>query len=137
MPLIEWNDKTLSVGVDLLDNQHKMLIHIINKLAKTIESTDENQTVEIFQQLFDYVKYHFSTEEDYFFRLNDLELHQHKQLHQEFIDQLSQIKKNSQNWAGTQTILLEFLTAWLVNHIQYEDRKFIQDNVSSFSHPAI
>jgi len=29
MPIIEWNEEKLSVGVELIDNQHKMLIHLM------------------------------------------------------------------------------------------------------------
>lgn len=32
MALITWDDKTLSVGIELIDSQHKTLVDYINEL---------------------------------------------------------------------------------------------------------
>ncbi len=127
MTLIRWNDQTLSVGVELIDNQHKMLIHLINQLASAVENKEDHQTIaDIFSQLQDYTKYHFDTEETYFFRLNNHDTKLHIQQHHQFINQLHEFAKQHQDFSNFSSQLLEFLSEWLINHIQVEDKKFIE-----------
>lgn len=130
MSLIKWNEETLSVGVELIDNQHKMLIHIINKLADAIENNEGLHVIEsIFSQLIDYTQYHFNTEETYFFRLNNSDTELHILQHNHFIEQLGQFKIKHQDLKQVSQQLLNFLSDWLSNHIQIEDKKFVQDNL--------
>ncbi|MCO4798609.1 MAG: hemerythrin family protein [Colwelliaceae bacterium] len=132
MSLIEWNEETLGVDVELIDNQHKMLIHLINKLAITIEKNEDSEVIEsIFSQLVDYTQYHFNTEETYFFRLNNKDTELHILQHHHFIEQLSQFKKKHRDLTKVSTELLNFLSDWLSNHIQIEDKKFVKNNLKA------
>jgi hemerythrin len=126
MPLIEWDDEKLSVGVELIDNQHKMLIHIINQLSKAIDSNDLTVITQVFTQLYDYTEYHFSTEETCFGLLNNKDTDIHILQHRNFIKKLSSIKDKHDKEKTLPADLLLFLTDWLVSHIQVEDRKFIK-----------
>jgi len=38
MPLIEWNDEKLGVGVELIDSQHKVLVGYINEFSELVNS---------------------------------------------------------------------------------------------------
>jgi len=128
MPLIEWNDDKLNTGVALIDNQHKMLVHLINKLATAVENHEIESITSIFSQLQDYTKYHFNTEETYFFRLNSKDTLQHTLQHNNFIKQLKEIKESNTELTKVSSELLQFLSEWLINHIQIEDKKFIDSN---------
>jgi hemerythrin len=131
MPLIEWNDNKLSVGVELIDNQHKMLIHLINQLTNAVDNKLEQIVIEsIFSQLIDYTQYHFTTEETYFFRLNTADTELHTLQHNHFIEQLKAFKKTHKDLTKVSTNLLCFLSDWLIHHIQIEDKKFIQENLN-------
>ncbi len=130
MPLIKWNEQTLSVGIELIDNQHKMLIHLINKLADAIVNHQTEQVItSIFSQLQDYTEYHFNTEEAYFFRLNDEDTALHQAQHNEFILKLADFKQQSPELSAISQQLLTFLSNWLINHIQIEDRKILNQNL--------
>ena len=130
MALIEWNEDTFAVGVELIDNQHEMLVHLINKLADAVESHREDHVLEsIFAQLQDYTKYHFDTEETYFFRLNNSDTTLHIKQHNAFIEQLKQFSKNNHDLTLISTELLSFLSNWLSNHIQIEDKKFVEKHL--------
>lgn len=59
----QWDD-SLSVGVELIDDQHKLLIQRLNDVNDAIEeSLGETQIVKTLEFLIQYTDYHFSTEE--------------------------------------------------------------------------
>jgi len=132
MSTIEWNQEALGVGVELIDNQHKMLIHLINKLSSAVNNHANHDTLElIFSQLQDYTSYHFETEENYFFRLDDADTALHILQHNKFIEQLATFKQNHQDLSQVSAQLLDFLSDWLINHIQIEDKKFVNNHLAS------
>ena len=125
MSLIEWDDNTLSVGVDILDNQHKILVGLINKLSKYIENEKPTTAInKLFEELVEYTQYHFNTEETYFERLNNKDLHLHKLQHKHLLEQLNSFMKQSPPRVTPE--ILDFLLDWFVIHVQCEDKKFIQ-----------
>jgi len=128
MPLINWNDETLSLGIEFIDSQHKVLVGYINELDELIKKNENKEDVSIiFNKLVDYTQYHFSSEELYFEGLNANDLTLHKLQHKHFIEQLNLFKDET-----TENIskdLLHFLLDWLVTHIQCEDKKYIQANL--------
>lgn len=125
MALIKWDDETLSVGIKVIDNQHKVLVGYINELAELVEHNPTEKDIgNVFNQLVAYTQYHFKDEEAYFKGLNKKNLMLHKLQHKHFIEHLNQLKKKG--YTAVTTELLEFLLDWLVTHIQCEDKKFIQ-----------
>ena len=66
---MEWTDD-LSVGVELIDEQHKELFNRINDLVTAIKSaTCTYKLPDVIQFLEDYIVKHFSEEERYMMRL--------------------------------------------------------------------
>ena len=119
MALIEWNEKELSVGVELIDNQHKVLVGIINELFDSVQNkSPESYIQRLIENLLEYTQYHFDAEEAYFDTLNTNDLELHKLQHKHFIEQLNEFATTKLT-----PFLLEFLLDWLVVHIQCEDRK--------------
>ncbi len=52
MPLITWDDNQLSVGIKIIDEQHKQLVNLINQLSTAINNQKNSEACEnIFQQL--------------------------------------------------------------------------------------
>lgn len=132
MPIIEWDDKTLSVGIELIDSQHKILVSYINELSELIDSEPSEEAVnQLFKKLVDYTQYHFDSEEEYFESLNDNDLILHKLQHRHFIEQLNQLQQQCKDGIAVSSDLLDFLLDWLIIHIQCEDKKFIQDTLVS------
>ena len=63
MENIDWNP-SFSVGVALLDEQHKQLISMINLLLLEPEATDRSETAsEVLTRMTKYAEVHFATEE--------------------------------------------------------------------------
>ncbi len=124
--MIEWDDK-YSVGISIIDEQHKELINIINKaiVAKQHHCNPE-EILEILNEMIKYSQTHFKTEETYMTKFNYPEYQYHKEEHDDF--SFKAIAYHNRVIDGDYHIaneILEFLKQWLVKHIQKTDRKYI------------
>jgi hemerythrin-like metal-binding protein len=63
MAFVQWSDH-LSVGVDVIDDQHKKLVSIINRLYDAMKNRKGSEILgDVLSELVDYTKYHFTAEE--------------------------------------------------------------------------
>ena len=69
MVFMNW-DESLSVHVKKIDDQHKKLIHIINRAHDTNLLEDREEGDKILNELLEFTRVHFSTEEKYFEKCN-------------------------------------------------------------------
>lgn len=126
MPL-EWK-KDHSVGVEEIDEQHKQLIKIMNRLYEAINNMKTKEELGgILGELVSYARYHFSTEEKYFdmfgFEFSD----EHKKEHQKFKEKIITIQKQFKgNEIKISFDLSEFLEDWLVDHLMIQDMKYVE-----------
>jgi len=97
--LFPWNNN-FETGIDIIDSQHKKLVHLINQLAVAITHREQADNLgKIFISLAEYAQIHFSTEEKiwekYFSSGTDYQ--NHKNEHSDFIKKVSELKlKNSE-----------------------------------------
>ncbi|MFN3247583.1 MAG: bacteriohemerythrin, partial [Leptonema sp. (in: bacteria)] len=88
MAFMEWTEE-MDVGISEFNNHHKKLIELINRLFNAMS---ENKTKELLEQIFleliDYTKYHFSAEEKLMIQLNYPEYTRHKQEHETLTKQV-------------------------------------------------
>ena len=127
MAKIEWND-SLSIGIDLIDEQHKMLIQRLNDLSKAVEMKQgETEIMKTLEFMIDYTDFHFSSEEKHMTEQMypglDYQLKQHK----EFKDTLAHIVEDFEEEGPTRALVTSintFLVNWLINHIKDVDLKF-------------
>jgi len=121
--MIAWNNG-LSVGVDVLDNDHKKLLEIINKLSATVENNATKDVIEdIFHDLEQYSMIHFNREEAFLKQCGCEKLDEHADQHRMFSDKIPELKTkilSSQNSAIIEEVSV-FLTDWLLTHIIDED----------------
>jgi len=125
MTRVKWNNN-YSVGIDVIDEQHKKLFDIMNEIYIASESDDNiTEIVALFDELHKYTQYHFDEEEAYFASLSEKGIEDHRLQHQYFIDEIEKIKQQCLRIGGMSLELLFFLNDWLVEHIQVEDQKYI------------
>lgn len=126
MSKIEWDD-SLSIGVDLIDEQHKMLIKRLNDLSKAIEETQgEGGVVQTLDFLVEYTDFHFSAEEKYMAEHDYPGLEYQKKLHGEFKASLKNMVDDYEYEGVTRALTTSvnvFLHNWLINHIKGVDHK--------------
>ena len=125
MAFITWTDK-YSVGVDEIDNQHKGLVKLINKLFDAMSDGNANNILSgIINDLTRYTQVHFATEEKYFAAFTYPESEVHIEEHQQFVNTV--VKFKTQFEEGNIVLSFEvfkFLKSWLINHIQGSDKKY-------------
>ena len=127
MTMLTWTDK-LSVGIDLIDEQHKMLIQRLNDMSQAIEfNKGPNEIARTLGFLIEYADFHFSTEEANMERHNYPGLEEHISKHKEFRSTLVNLERDYEEDGATHLLahsIDTFLINWLVNHISDIDVKF-------------
>ena len=108
----EWSDD-LGVGIDVIDEQHRTLVDLINRLYEEIitkGSSNENQE-EILEELIRYAIYHFDFEEELLHKNSYAELNAHCGYHARMKEKLLALLENVRTSSVTvNTELLSFLS---------------------------
>jgi len=135
----EWSDE-LSVGIEEIDVQHKILVELVNRLYdETIVKKAELTVLdEILHELVEYTIIHFAVEES-LFRIFDYPATEiHTKHHDDLKLQVLDLQKKVRSGEVTvNTKLLLFLKNWLQHHILEEDKLYgpflIQQGVKKIS----
>ncbi len=116
-------DKSLHVDNRLLDREHAILIEHINTLQQVMGGASSRTLVgQVLEGLVEYTKTHFYVEEELMQALKYPKYFDHKTAHDKFKRTMKQLVDNHQSGKTDITEeLMEFLTDWLINHIQRLD----------------
>ena len=122
---VEWID-TLSVGVGELDDDHKNLIRIINRV---LACEREGGSVKwALGELSAYAKDHFRREEQMMEKAGYPKLESHREAHQSFTEWLSSLSMLYGSDPGAEYYLAEtmreYLQNWLTDHIMKVDSDY-------------
>lgn len=123
--LVEWDD-SFSVNVAEIDLQHKNLVAMINELSDAMAHGKGSHVLgKIIDDLIDYTKTHFETEEKYFEQFGYADTDRHKEEHLDFARKVGEF--NEKFTAGEVALSIEvmvFLSNWLQNHIKGSDKAY-------------
>lgn len=123
-PIVGWQDE-YSVGLPEVDEQHKMLFEIINRLWNaTVTKASSDEMMAIVTELDRYTFTHFTAEETFMRVIEYSGFEAHRKAHQGFIERLRAERANVLNGGHLSLDLLRFLREWLVNHILIEDKRY-------------
>ena len=122
MPLMQW-DTTMSVGVPKLDNQHQILIDLINEVYEAERLHDEHQMTSLLDQMREYAVMHFLFEEECMEQSGYPDLEAHRALHDAFNDKVDKFQQEIFAKTNFSQIFM-FLSRWLTDHIMKEDMKY-------------
>lgn len=124
MAFMEWKDD-YSVGVNVIDQQHRKLVWLVNELYEAMRAGRASEAVgDVLKGLIQYTVVHFDTEEKY------MQAHSypyslgHKREHEDFKIRAQDFNRQFQN--GKLTVPLEtsrFLKEWLDMHILGTDKR--------------
>lgn len=125
-PLMVWSSK-LSVGLETIDDQHKILVQLINDLHRTMKTRqDLAASGKILDELVQYTKTHFNFEENIFDKFGYEKSREHKAIHARLVAEVVEFQEKFRLGDASLAIeLMEFLKKWLTTHIQVEDRKYV------------
>lgn len=125
--LLAWSDK-LSVGIQEIDEQHKVLVDLLNQLHQTIlHQLGAEATRQKMDKLCEYTKIHFAVEESILRILDYPDYAEHKKHHEQLLAQVQALRTKMES--GDHFIsfeLLHFLKKWLTNHILEEDNAYTE-----------
>ncbi|RKZ54137.1 MAG: hemerythrin [Candidatus Parabeggiatoa sp. nov. 3] len=121
---ISWSDD-LSVGIQELDEQHKVLFNLINRLFnEAFIMRNASVASEVLTELVQYTIIHFAVEESLFRIFNYPAYEGHKAQHAELTSQVMALKDRVEHGEEINAELLSFLRGWLKKHIVQEDKRY-------------
>lgn len=125
MSLLSWNDQ-YSVNIKKIDEQHKILINLINDLHDAMKQGKGKDVMgSILDELANYTVHHFAYEEKLFVEKNYPLTKQHKLEHDKLVSEVSNLQKSFKNGETIMTMeVLSFLKKWLNDHIIGSDKKY-------------
>jgi hemerythrin len=126
MELVAWDDK-MSVGVDVLDDDHRRLLDMFNGLLEHgVAKRNKEALSTLLTDLRDYTDVHFAREEGYMERNAFPDLETHKAAHRYFVDEIDKLRQDVEG--GNETMLridlILLLKDWLIDHIQTVDMQY-------------
>ena len=123
--IFPWNPQ-LETGIALVDEQHRVLVSLLNRLAQQhVQGATESEVQTILGELADYAHYHFETEEGIWGAslAGDDWLAQHIQTHQRFFDHIVALQSGNKPFQVVLDDLFSYLTQWLAYHILESDKR--------------
>ena len=126
---VSWSNQ-YSMGIKLIDDQHKALLEFVNDLFNHSTGKEEEERAyfkDVIQVAVSYVKTHFATEEKYMLATKFHGYAEHKKGHDEFILTVVQAVKDFES--GKRLVLVKFayfLKDWVLSHVAGMDILYAQ-----------
>lgn len=125
MSMFTW-DSSLSVNIEVIDDQHKKLLALINELSEATLQGRAHQVVGVvIAELVTYTDNHFALEEQLMREHGYPGLAMHKLEHDQLLVKVTEL--NAKSLAGHKVIslaVLDFLKNWLIHHIKVTDMQY-------------
>lgn len=138
--MLNLSKSSIKTGVKAIDEEHLKYFDI---LSTFLDKIDSNERTELFDELIDYVIYHFSHEEELMEKYNYPHVGAHKQQHRYFKDKIWELSNKYANNnlpidMTTKMKINNLLFDWFVKHIQTIDKRLCQFIIEEQKHtPAI
>jgi diguanylate cyclase (GGDEF)-like protein/hemerythrin-like metal-binding protein/PAS domain S-box-containing protein len=120
LPFFEWSEAH-SVGVPLMDAQHKELAGLINRIGEDLKAGhDAERLHESFARLVEAARAHFATEEQLMASAGlGAPAERHKQEHRRLIEELESQADAIEG--RSMSLTMRYLNFWLLHHIESTD----------------
>lgn len=126
MSLFSWKPE-YSVNDLTLDRHHQQLFTVLNSVYENVMNSPELDCVlPKIDELSDYTKYHFSTEEEYMKEKAVPDIDAHIEKHRQFTNKIVALRaRYKNNDLEVARDLIIALGEWLLQHVLKEDRKYL------------
>lgn len=126
--IIQW-DEGLTVHNQVLDDQHKQFIKLINALDEVTSGRGNitKSVMDAVKFLEDYAQKHFTYEQEYFTSYNFPEAKQHIDMHKTFIQTIACMRKElDMDGANVRLAndISRFTADWLITHVRGVDHRY-------------
>ncbi|UCB55531.1 MAG: hemerythrin family protein, partial [Thiotrichales bacterium] len=125
--IFPWNEK-FNTGHERIDEQHRTLARLVNRLARAMIEKDYSVLSSTFDELAKYAHLHFMDEESVWLRYFDEDdpwFSSHQHTHDSFwpkVNQLQLANSDKPLHEGVENIM-QYLIRWLAFHIVGEDKR--------------
>jgi hemerythrin len=135
MRLIEWNNN-FNLGINVIDDHHHQLLSLVNNIYNAIQLNNTQEAKVIIYNLFDFIKYHLSTEERLMQEYNYPSIDEHELSHSVFCIKLNELQSKLNSDDSLYNIqLVVYLKDWLMDHILINDRELAKYIISKTTTP--
>ena len=115
----------LSIGIDLIDAQHRRIVDYINQLNDARQTGEKKAVGLVLEGLADYTLSHFGFEEAVMAAARFSGVAQHRRGHERFARQLAEYGHRYALGEEVAAEVLDTLNKWLLNHIKREDHDYM------------
>ena len=125
MTAIPWS-QDYSVGVAAIDDQHRQLFEILNRLDEAIEKRrGQRELTEVLREMVGYTQEHFAFEEKLMAEAGFAGLEAHQARHRRIIQKVERFdyELNVEGHRISRDVR-DFLQGWLTSHIMEEDKAY-------------
>ncbi|HHH40140.1 MAG TPA: bacteriohemerythrin [Sedimenticola sp.] len=122
---LQWKD-SYSVGIQVLDDDHKKLIDLLNKFQLAYDyHTGEEFERQALDALVEYTRYHFEREEKIMEENGYPDLEAHRAQHRAMIAEVEKFIEEYKN-QGHNALdgVANYLKGWLIHHINGTDKQY-------------
>lgn len=124
MTVMNWTEE-LDIGVDAMNQQHQVLIGIMNRLHDQFEAgADQAEQAKSLVELAEFTVKHFKEEEQYMAAIQYPTLESHKMIHAKLLEEFDTHKANFEKTGKLAGAFFTFLKLWLKAHIMGIDKKY-------------
>jgi len=126
LALVTWRKKNHTVGVKVLDDQHKGTMRVLNELhAAAMKGRVGEVAGPLLSQVSCTAREHFSTEEELMELTNYPALAEHRALHQALLATASEfLVRHDEGDITSYVQLLYFVRDWFIDHVKNQDKKY-------------
>ncbi len=120
---VPWHNK-YKIGIENIDEQHHKLFDLVNELYTLNDDQDIKERLRhVLYEFSDYMKTHFKDEEEYMLSIGYPNLEEHKQIHQDIVNNLLKIISTPAKLNIIKSKMRVVAKRVLIEHILNEDMK--------------
>src|SRR5689334_22950600 len=122
----EWDAK-YNLGVQAMDDEHRLIIEAMNQLYELHEAKALGpRLLKVMQQLVQVTRGHFADEEAYMEKMGYPDLRKHRHMHAHLLERLGQFEAEMRASGVASAELFSFLKMWLKAHICGIDTQYVK-----------
>ncbi len=124
MTLLAW-EEALSVGNERIDDEHKHLISLMDKLYQAMRNGESREVVgRYLDELVLQTELHFAEEESFMVKIDYADFAEHKTEHERLLRDVHEVQSRFHSGVIAITVSVSnYLAAWLKDHIKNQDQK--------------
>lgn len=119
--MIKW-DNELSIGIDVIDLEHRMMVMLLRKLDIAVKSkASKSSLMRTLDELIEFTQFHFASEENLMREIYYPELLAHERVHSHLLSRLHVVAGRINHDRDDPSEAISYLWAWFGSHVLQAD----------------